>query len=39
MSFLMNILWIILGGLLTCLEYIVSSFLLMITIIGIEDVN
>lgn len=35
MSFLMNILWIILGGLLTCLEYIVSSFLLMITIIGI----
>ena len=32
---LLNILWIILGGLLVCLEYIVGSVLLMITIIGI----
>ena len=35
MNILMNILWIILGGLLVCLEYIVASLLLMITIIGI----
>lgn len=31
----MNILWIIFGGLFVCLEYVVSSILLMITIIGI----
>ena len=35
MNILLNILWIILGGLLVCLEYIVGSVLLMITIIGI----
>ena len=35
MNLLLNILWIILGGLLVCLEYIVGSVLLMITIIGI----
>lgn len=31
----MNILWILLGGLVTCVEYIVSSLLLMVTIVGI----
>ena len=35
MNILMNILWIICGGLFVCLEYVISSFLLMITIIGI----
>ena len=35
MNILMNILWIIFGGLFVCLEYVISSFLLMITIIGI----
>ena len=35
MKFLGNIIWLIFGGLLTVLEYLVSSLLLMITIIGI----
>lgn len=35
MNLLLNILWIILGGLLVCIEYMVASFLLCITIIGI----
>ena len=35
MKFLSNIIWLICGGLLTALEYLVSSLLLMITIIGI----
>lgn len=35
MNILMNILWIIFGGLFVCLEYVISSFLLMVTIIGI----
>lgn len=35
MNVLLNILWLIFGGLLICVEYIISSFLLMITIIGI----
>jgi len=35
MNVLMNILWIILGGLVTCVEYIVASLLLMVTIVGI----
>ena len=35
MKFLGNIIWLICGGLLTVLEYLVSSLLLMITIIGI----
>lgn len=35
MKFLGNIVWLICGGLLTALEYLVSSLLLMITIIGI----
>ena len=34
-NILMNILWIIFGGLFVCLEYVVSSILLMVTIIGI----
>jgi len=35
MSLFMNLLWLIFGGLLTALEYLVASLLLMITIIGI----
>lgn len=35
MNLLFNIIWIVFGGLLVCLEYIISSFLMMITIIGI----
>ena len=35
MKFLGNIIWLICGGLLTAVEYQISSLLLMITIIGI----
>lgn len=35
MKFLGNLIWLIFGGLITSLEYLVSSLLLMITIIGI----
>ena len=35
MKFIGNIIWLICGGLITALEYIVSSLLLMVTIIGI----
>lgn len=35
MSILLNIIWVVFGGLFVCLEYVVSSLLLMITIIGI----
>lgn len=35
MNILLNILWLILGGIFTALEYVVSSLLLMVTIIGI----
>lgn len=35
MNILLNILWLILGGIFTFIEYIVSSLLMMITIIGI----
>ncbi len=35
MRLLLNLLWLILGGLFTSLGYVVSSFILMITIIGI----
>ena len=35
MNFLLNLLWLILGGLLTAIEYLISSVVLMITIIGI----
>ena len=35
MRILGNILWLILGGLITAIEYFISSIILMITIIGI----
>ncbi|MDR1603158.1 MAG: YccF domain-containing protein [Tannerella sp.] len=35
MKFIGNILWLIFGGLLTAIEYVIASFFLMITIIGI----
>ena len=35
MKILGNIIWLIFGGLLTSIEYLISSLLLMITIIGI----
>lgn len=35
MKFLGNIIWLIFGGLITSIEYLVSSLLLMVTIIGI----
>lgn len=35
MRILGNILWLILGGIITALEYFISSFLLIITIVGI----
>lgn len=31
----MNILWLVFGGFLICVEYILSSLLLMLTIVGI----
>ena len=35
MSFLLNLIWVLFGGLIVCLEYVLSSLLMMITIIGI----
>lgn len=35
MNLLMNILWLLLGGIFTAVEYLIASFLMMITIIGI----
>ena len=35
MKFLLNVLWLILGGVWTSIGYLLSSILLMITIIGI----
>ena len=35
MKFLGNIIWLIFGGLVTSIEYLLSSMLLMVTIIGI----
>ena len=35
MSILMNILWLLLGGIFTAVEYVVASLAMMITIIGI----
>ncbi len=35
MGCLMNVLWLIFGGIFTAIEYVISSFLMMITIIGI----
>ena len=35
MGCFMNFLWLIFGGILTAIEYLVASLLMMITIIGI----
>ena len=35
MGCFMNVLWLVLGGIITALEYVVSSLLLMVTIVGI----
>lgn len=35
MKFIGNIIWLIFGGLITAIEYVIASILLMITIIGI----
>lgn len=35
MKILLNILWLLLGGIFTCVEYLIASVLMMITIIGI----
>lgn len=35
MNLVLNIIWIICGGFIICLEYILSSLLLMCTIVGI----
>lgn len=35
MNLFMNLLWLLFGGIFTAVEYIVASFLMMITIIGI----
>lgn len=35
MNLLMNILWLVLGGIVTAVEYVIASLLLMLTIIGI----
>lgn len=35
MSIFMNILWLLLGGIFTAVEYVVSSLAMMVTIIGI----
>ena len=35
MCCLMNLLWLLLGGIFTAVEYLISSLLMMLTIIGI----
>ncbi len=35
MNIVMNLLWLIFGGIFTAVEYLISSLLMMITIIGI----
>lgn len=35
MNLIMNLLWLLCGGFFTAIEYVISSLLLMITIIGI----
>lgn len=35
MKFIGNILWLLLGGIITSIEYLIASLLMMITIIGI----
>lgn len=35
MGCLMNLLWLLLGGIFTAVEYLISSILMMLTIVGI----
>lgn len=35
MGCFMNILWLMLGGIITAVEYLIASLLMMVTIIGI----
>lgn len=35
MNILLNILWIVFGGFIICIEYVIASLLLMLTIVGI----
>lgn len=35
MGCLMNILWLVFGGIFTAVEYMIASLLMMITIVGI----
>ena len=35
MRVILNVLWLIFGGLNICVEYIISSLLMMVTIVGI----
>lgn len=35
MKLLGNLIWLLCGGLITCMEYLVASLLLMVTIVGI----
>ena len=35
MGCLMNVLWLLLGGVVTALEYLVASLLMMLTVVGI----
>jgi uncharacterized membrane protein YccF (DUF307 family) len=35
MKFLGNIIWLLFGGIITCIEYLLASLVLIITIIGI----
>ena len=36
MGCLMNVLWLVFGGILTAVEYMIASLLMMITIVGIQ---
>ena len=36
MGCLMNVLWLVFGGILTAVEYMIASLLMMITIVGIS---
>lgn len=35
MNFLLNLIWVVFGGLMIAIEYLISSMLMMITIVGI----
>ena len=35
MNLLLNIIWVVFGGLMIAIEYIISSLLMMLTIVGI----